>query len=262
MLLKTRPRDLEETLLQLINDDDQVIAAVAIDVVRQQQMWSLGDDIEHVLAHRDVHDWYVFEAASWALAERRMPAERRRELWLEPLPAAEIAGRLRTLAALRVGQRRRAVPHGQYRHGRSGISPAPCCSRKGRSPTPIHVLLDGRVASSGSAADQPDRRARDARLRARAAGRSGADDCPDRRHGGDAGADGGRVPDAARRQHRPRPRIVHDARRARRPGDLCNLQSTGAAAEFTACPRTSAAGRKDPRASARAGLRRGSRPTR
>src|SRR4029079_6038944 len=76
MLLKTRPRDLEETLLHLINDDDQVVAAVAIDVVRQNRVWTLGDDIEHVLAHRDVHDWYVFETASWALAERRMPADR------------------------------------------------------------------------------------------------------------------------------------------------------------------------------------------
>ena len=52
MLLKTRPRDLEETLLHLINDDDQVVAAVAIDVVRQNRLWTLGDDIEHVLAHR------------------------------------------------------------------------------------------------------------------------------------------------------------------------------------------------------------------
>ena len=84
-------------MLQLINDDDQVVAASAIDVVRQQKLWTLGDDIEHVLAHRDARDWYVFEAASWALAERRMPAERRRELWREPLPAAELAGRLRGL---------------------------------------------------------------------------------------------------------------------------------------------------------------------
>ena len=110
VLLKTRPRDVEETLLQLINDDDQVVAAAAIDVVRQQKLWALADDIEHVLAHRDVRDWYVFEAASWALAEHRMPAERRRELWLEPLPAAELAGRLRGLPLVRVGQRRRAVP--------------------------------------------------------------------------------------------------------------------------------------------------------
>ena len=97
VLIKSRPRDAEETLLQLINDDDQVVAAAAIDVVRQNQMWALADDIEHVLEHRDVRDWYVFEAASWALAEKRMPAERRRELWREPLPAAELAGRLRGL---------------------------------------------------------------------------------------------------------------------------------------------------------------------
>ena len=65
--------------------------------MRTQKIWSLADDVEHVLAHRDVKDWYVFEAASWTLAEHRMPAERRRELWLEPLPAAELAGRLRRL---------------------------------------------------------------------------------------------------------------------------------------------------------------------
>ena len=97
VILRTRPRDAEETLLRLINDEDQVVAATAIDAARQQKIWSLADDIEHVLAHRDVRDWYVFEAASWALAEHRMPAERRRELWLEPLPAAELAGRLRHL---------------------------------------------------------------------------------------------------------------------------------------------------------------------
>ena len=73
VLLKTRPRDVEETLLQLINDDDPVTAAAAIDVVRAQKIWSLADDVEHVLAHRDVKDWYVFEAASWTLAEQRMP---------------------------------------------------------------------------------------------------------------------------------------------------------------------------------------------
>ncbi len=64
VLVRTRPRDVEETLLQLINDDDQVVAAAAIDVVRRRGMWTLADDLEHVLAHRDARDWYVFEAAS------------------------------------------------------------------------------------------------------------------------------------------------------------------------------------------------------
>jgi len=151
VLLKTRPRDQEDTLLHLINDDDQVVAAVAIDVVRQHQMWTLGDDIEHVLAHRDAHDWYVFEAASWALAERRMPADRRRELWLEPLPAAEIASRLRTLplfASISVDELfRLASTSRQVRH-----QPGAVLLQEGAVPETIHVLLDGRVTSSGTKA--------------------------------------------------------------------------------------------------------------
>ena len=153
VLLKTRPRDMEDTLLHLINDDDQVVAAVAIDVVRQQRMWSLGDDIEHVLAHRDVHDWYVFEAASWALAERRMPADRRRELWLEPLPAAEIVSRIRSLplfASVTVDELfRLASTSRQVRH-----QPGTLLLQEGAVPDTIHVLLDGRVVASGSDAPQ------------------------------------------------------------------------------------------------------------
>lgn len=155
VLLRTRPRDIEETLLQLINDDDQVIAAAAIDVVRQQQRWSLGDDVEHVLAHRDVRDWYVFEAASWALAERRMPAERRRELWLEPLPAAELAERLRHLplfASVSVDELfRMAAASRQVRH-----EPGAVLLQQGAVPDTTHVLLDGRAIAVAQGEAAPD----------------------------------------------------------------------------------------------------------
>jgi AAA family ATP:ADP antiporter len=148
VLIKTRRRDVEETLLQLINDDDAVMAATAIDVVREQKLWSLADDVEHVLAHRDVHDWYVFEAASWALAERRMPAERRRELWLEPLPAAELAGRLRRLplfASVSVDELFRfASASRQVRH-----EPGTVLEQEGSVPSVVHILLDGSVTVSG-----------------------------------------------------------------------------------------------------------------
>ncbi len=152
VLLKTRPRDVEETLLHLINDDDQVVAAVAIDAVRQHQVWALADDVEHVLAHRDPRDWYVFEAASWALAERRMPAQRRRELWREPLPAAEMAARLRTLplfASITVDELFRiSGASRQVRH-----EPGTVLLQEGTVPDTIHILLDGRVvATSGDAA--------------------------------------------------------------------------------------------------------------
>jgi ATP/ADP translocase/CRP-like cAMP-binding protein/HEAT repeat protein len=147
VLLKTRPRDIEETLLQLINDDDQVIAAAAIDTARAHKIWALADDIEHVLAHRAARDWYVFEAASWALAENRMPAERRRELWHEPLPAAELATRLRELplfASLSIDELfRLASTARQVRH-----DPGSVLLEEGEVPETIHFLLDGRIVAS------------------------------------------------------------------------------------------------------------------
>jgi len=148
VLLKTRPRDVEETLLQLINDDDQVTASATIDLVRVQKMWNLADDVEHVLAHRDANDWYVFEAASWTLAEQRMPAERRRQLWLEPLPAAELAGRLRRLplfASVSVDELfRMASASKQVRHETGSV-----LAQEGSVPSTIHILIDGRVTSAG-----------------------------------------------------------------------------------------------------------------
>ena len=148
VLLRTRPRDLEETLLALINDEDQVIAAAAIDMVRQERIWALADDIEHVLAHRDVRDWYVFEAASWALAERRMPAERRRNLWLEALPAVVLVAQLRRLplfASVSIDELFRiASSSRQVRHeaGSTLLS-------ERATPEMLHVLLDGEVAVTG-----------------------------------------------------------------------------------------------------------------
>jgi ATP/ADP translocase/HEAT repeat protein/CRP-like cAMP-binding protein len=148
VLQKTRARNIEETLLELINDDNQVIAAVAIDVVRQQRLWTLAGDVEHVLAHRDVRDWYVFEAASWALAEQRMPAERRRELWLEPLPAAVLADRLRSLplfASVSVDELFRiAAASKQVRH-----DPGTVLMTEGATQDTIHLLLDGEVSATG-----------------------------------------------------------------------------------------------------------------
>lgn len=80
VLLSTRPRDVEETFLHLINDDDAVVSAAAIQFVAHERRWSLAGDIEHVLVHRDAADYEVFEAASWALAEHRLPAGELRHL--------------------------------------------------------------------------------------------------------------------------------------------------------------------------------------
>ena len=144
VLISSRPRDAEETLLQLINDEDQVVAAAAIHAVAEQKIWALADDIEHVLAHRDAKDWYVFEAASWALAAQRMPDDRRRSLWNEPLPAVEVASRLTAspiFATTWADELFRIAGSGrQIRY-----TPNTVLFQEGQSPEAMQFLLDGSV---------------------------------------------------------------------------------------------------------------------
>jgi AAA family ATP:ADP antiporter len=144
VLYKTRPRDIEDTVAQLVHDDNQVIAAAAMHLVEERQMWSLAADLEHVLAHRDARDWYAFEAASWALAASRMPVERRRLLWQEPLPAVELANRLRRLAIFdftSVDELFRIAELGQQvRHEQGRV-----IYERGASPATLEFVLDGRV---------------------------------------------------------------------------------------------------------------------
>ncbi len=96
LALKSRPRDLEDTLAQLVHDNDPVVAAAAIHFVERRRLWSLSGDLEYALAHRSKADSYVSEAASWALAAHRLP-DIRQDLWVESPPAMELADRLRTL---------------------------------------------------------------------------------------------------------------------------------------------------------------------
>jgi CRP-like cAMP-binding protein len=77
-----------------------------------------------------------------------MPAERRRELWLEPLPAAVLADRLRGLplfASVSVDELFRiASASKQVRH-----DPGTVLLTEGATPETIHMLLDGSVVGSG-----------------------------------------------------------------------------------------------------------------
>jgi ATP:ADP antiporter, AAA family len=143
-LFKTRVRDVEDTLAQLVHDEQATISAAAIQLIERHQIWSLADDVEYVLAHRDPRDWAVFEAASWALAGRRVSAERRRILWLEPLPAVELADRLRRMPLFnyvsvdelfRIASLGRQV---RYEAGR-------ILNERGRPPEALQFLLDGQV---------------------------------------------------------------------------------------------------------------------
>ena len=145
VMFKTREREVEDTVAQLIHDEDQVIAACAIQLVERRQLWNLADDIEHALAHRDPRDRYVFEEASWALAAHRVSAEKRRALWLEPLPAAELAERIRVMHLFRfssVDELFRIADLGrQVRHEAGRV-----LYTEGQPADSLQLLLDGSVS--------------------------------------------------------------------------------------------------------------------
>jgi AAA family ATP:ADP antiporter len=75
VLVKSRVRGVEETVARLIYDDDPVVAATAIDVVREQKLWTLVSDLEEVLQFRDAEDYSVFESASYAIAAFRLKTD-------------------------------------------------------------------------------------------------------------------------------------------------------------------------------------------
>ena len=150
VIYRTRTRDVEDTVAQLLHDEDQSIASAAVLLVEERGLWKLADDLEHVLAHRDARDQHVFEAASWALAAHRMPSERRKELWQEPLPTVELADRLRRIPLFdftHVDELFRLARLGeQVRH-----EPGRMLYSRGATPATLQFLIDGRVRATSSA---------------------------------------------------------------------------------------------------------------
>ena len=153
VMYRTRLRDVEDTVAQLLHDDDQSTAAAAILLVEEKGLWTLADDLEHVLAHRDARDLDVFEAASWALAANRVKAERRRQLWQEPLPAVELADRLRHITLFDFVEVRQlfwlAQIGRQFRH-----EPGHVLYRRGGAVGTVQFLLDGKVTIQGQDGEQ------------------------------------------------------------------------------------------------------------
>ncbi|HEX9190152.1 MAG TPA: Npt1/Npt2 family nucleotide transporter, partial [Vicinamibacteria bacterium] len=141
-LLRTRVREAEDTLAQLVHDDEEALAAAAIQRVEEKGRWGLADDLEHVLEHRDARDFLVFETASWALAARRMSEEDRRARWREPLPAVVAADRLRRVPLLRfasVAQLLRLAGAGRTVRPEAGS----LLHARGGPATDVHLLLEG-----------------------------------------------------------------------------------------------------------------------
>jgi CRP-like cAMP-binding protein len=137
VVLKSRPRDLEDTLAQLIHEDDPVVAAAAIHFVGQRRLWTLSDDVEYVCAHRSRNDAFVIEAASWALSLKTHPAAP-----FDSLPIVELADRVRVVplfASLSVDELFRLAEAGQEVRYPSGRD----LCHAGSPATEVLFLLEG-----------------------------------------------------------------------------------------------------------------------
>ncbi|HEY7441566.1 MAG TPA: HEAT repeat domain-containing protein [Vicinamibacterales bacterium] len=143
-VLKTRPRDLDDTLAQLIHDDDSVTAAAAIHFVERRALWGLIDDLDYVLVHAS-NKSYVAEAASWAVTAHRRTATSSGSR--QPLPVVELVDRLRQVLLFdgisvdelfRIASTGRQVWHDANRE----------LGRYGDRLDEVQFLLDGRVRLS------------------------------------------------------------------------------------------------------------------
>jgi ATP/ADP translocase/HEAT repeat protein/CRP-like cAMP-binding protein len=143
-VLKSRPRDVVETLAQLIHEDDEVIAASAIHFAVEQRLHTtLSGDLEYVSTHRS-GDSVVHGAAAWVPSQGRVTAVPDETAML---PVVELASRLRAIPLFgyvwvdelfRVASAARQV---RYEPG------SPLCMR-GDPAAAALFLLEGRVRVS------------------------------------------------------------------------------------------------------------------
>ena len=187
-ILKTRVRDAEDSVAQLVHDEDQIVAAAAIQFVDARGLWNLADDLEYILEHRDVTRLLCLRGR--VVGPRGPPpVGRRARLAMARAVAGRRARRSAAPpAALPVHVDRRDVPGrgdgpagaprerphalrvGSPRHGpASSCSTAPCARRPDRA-----RRTSPRQPPSGSTrcSRAPRSRPRRARLASRSASRS------------------------------------------------------------------------------------------
>jgi AAA family ATP:ADP antiporter len=137
-VLRSRPRDIEDTLAQLIYDDDPVIAASAIHFAAQRQFTSLESDFDYVTTHRQ--DAFVREAALWA-SRSGGPSS-------DGLPVVALVDRIRVtpvFAALSIDELFRVAEVGQEIRHQAGRE----ISRVGQPASEVFFLLEGALEVTG-----------------------------------------------------------------------------------------------------------------
>jgi ATP:ADP antiporter, AAA family len=137
-VLRSRPRDIEDTLAQLIYDDDPVIAASAIHFTAQRQFTSLKSDFDYVTTHRQ--DAFVREAALWASRGGGRSSD--------GLPIVALVDRIRVtpvFAALSIDELFRVAEVGQEIRHQAGRE----ISRVGQHASEVFFLLEGALEATG-----------------------------------------------------------------------------------------------------------------
>ena len=154
-VLGTRPRNLEDTLAQLIHDDNPVVAASAVHYVagREPLLPQLIDDIEWVSRHRAATHPRVSAAADWVLSARdpaRAPAGSGRD----GLPVVELAdrlGRIPIFEFVSVDELFRVIESGQEVHYAAGQA----VGVEGATEA-VELLIDGTVRQAVGLDDHRD----------------------------------------------------------------------------------------------------------
>jgi AAA family ATP:ADP antiporter len=133
-VLRTRPRDLEDTLAQLVHDDDPVIAASAIHFGAQREYESLKGDYDYIATHRSTRDGFVREAAVWAARGNGAASD--------GLPVVALVDRIRTtpvFVGLSIDELFRVAEVGLEIRHQAGRE----ISRAGQPADEVFFLLDG-----------------------------------------------------------------------------------------------------------------------
>jgi ATP:ADP antiporter, AAA family len=135
----------EEALLELIYDEDPVVASAAIYLIWQRKLLKFISTLERILAARDDRNQHVLETAAWVAQELRQPAPQRRLIWLDPLPSMDLTNQLYSLplfGSVAVDEVFRICTAGCQERS----EPGRLLFKEASIPEKIQFLLNGRVS--------------------------------------------------------------------------------------------------------------------
>ena len=152
-VLKTRERDLEDTLARLVHDEDPVLAASAIHLVAERRLGNLASDLDFVVSHGTANP-LVLGAATWARAVLGQGGAGAAASAPGPLQVVGVADRLRAIRLFEfvsVDELFRIA--GNARQTR--YEPGHVLATAGQQPADVFFVLEGTAELSGAGAEVP-----------------------------------------------------------------------------------------------------------